>query len=576
MPRSRRDELILEMTETLEQLSTHIAELIGVAPPAVLDGDAPVLGDADDGEVYFVGLIGGKDVGKSSFVNALVGQTITEQSSHGRGTSIAVAYVHESRAKVIEAMLKREAPGRFRIVTHRNDALIRQALLDLPDIDSIYEDHIELTRRMLRHMLFPIWIASFEKYADQNPQKLLARIAEGNDPENFIFCINKIDLLVARHGKESASQLQSDASSRLAKLLGLKDAPAVHLISAKEADAFDLPALRRRLSQQKSQTLVDSSRQLASRQRDRTLLAWIDRQQLPVKLERLERLSADAQELIASRIAAPLLEDAVTRLSTDPGHRLAMIEPSVSKRLSRWPVVNVIQTVLSPVASIVSQNVSSVGPRSNDLSAYLDEPLAPMVAGAFATLQQTQPAVGILYRERKLWEPMHADAAVRTLDRRGSAILEKQRQTLLEKIAGDVWFGGFFRYLFTIGAILWFPILQPILEAVLQGSMLSSTREFGLLFVQVFSVAYLLKHVGFLLIYFVALWAILRWSTQRKAGKLLDRWNRDEEDDLSLTAAVIHWTDELLDPLTQQKREIADALAQADQHRQRLQLPNAA
>jgi len=564
------------MDESLEQIVLRISELIDVAPPSVLDSDAPVLAADHEHDVYLVGLIGGKDVGKSSFVNALAGATITEQSSHGRGTSIAVAYVHETRAQVIEQLLLREAPGRFRIVTHRNDALLRQALLDLPDIDSIYQDHIDLTRRMLRHMLFPVWIASCEKYADQNPQKLLATIAQGNDPENFIFCLNKVDLLVARHGEEAATQLQSDAAARLKKLLNLKDEPEVHLISAREPNRFDLPALRERLSSQKSERLVDTSRQLASRQRDRTLLSWIDRQQLPVKLERLERLSKDAEELVSSRVAAPVLDEAVPKLRGDPGHHLAMIDPCVSRRLGRWPVVNVIQTMLSPVALIVSRNIGEVVPASYDLSGYLAQPLSPLLAGTFATLQQTQPAVGLLYRDRKLWEPMQAQAAVRSLDRRCSVILVKQRGILLTKIAGDVWFGGLFRFVFTIGAIVWFPIAQPILEAFMQGSVLSSAREFAFLFIHVLSVTYLLKHVGFLLIYFISLWAILRWSTHRKAGKLLDRWNRDEEDELSLTAAVIDWMDDLLVPLTQRKMEIADALTEVERHRERLDLASAA
>lgn len=564
------------MADTLEQLALEIADLLDVPAPAMLAEDAPVLNDGDESDVYLVGLIGGKEVGKSSFVNALVGEPITEQSSHGRGTSIAVAYVHESRREAVENLLLREAPGRFRIVTHRNPTLVRQALLDLPDIDSIYEDHLELTRRMLRHMLFPIWIASFEKYADQQPQKMLARVAEGNDPRNFIFCLNKIDLLVARHGDEAAGQLQQDAGVRMQKLLNLDSPPRVHLISAREPERFDFPSLCDALSQQRSEAVVTSSRQLATRQRDRSLLQWIDTQQLPQKLDRLDRLSSNAEELVTARISARLLEDAVPRLAADPGHRISMIEPCIARRLWRWPVVNVIQAALSPIASIVSQNISSAGPKSHELSAYLDEPLPPLVAGTFATLQQTQPAVGVLYRDQKLWEPMQAENSVYALNRRSAAVLDRQRQTLLVRVAGDVWFGGLMRFLLTIGALLWFPIIQPIAEAMLQGSMYRTTREFTLLIVQTLSVSYLLKHAAFLLIYFVSLWAILRWSTHRRAAKLLDRWNRDEESDLSLTAAVVDWTNELLAPVSQGKRELTDLLNRVEEQRERLSLAHAA
>ena len=142
----------------------------------------------------------------------------------------------------MQQLLEREAPGRYEIVSHAVESLQRQVLLDLPDIDSQYSDHIEITRRMLRHMLFPIWMQSVEKYADQQPQKLLAAVAAGNDPANFLFCLNKCDQL----GGESGAELRDDYASRIARVLGQAAPPKVFLISAIQPAAFDLPALRRR------------------------------------------------------------------------------------------------------------------------------------------------------------------------------------------------------------------------------------------------------------------------------------------------------------------------------------------
>src|SRR5205814_4463514 len=122
-------------------------------------------------------------------------------------------------------LLEREVPRKYRIHTHHVDSLRQQVLLDLPDIDSLYSDHIEITRRMLRHMLFPIWIQSVEKYADQQPQKLLARVAEGNDPANFVFCLNKVDQLAQRETSGEAEQLRDDYAQRLAGMLRLDDRP---------------------------------------------------------------------------------------------------------------------------------------------------------------------------------------------------------------------------------------------------------------------------------------------------------------------------------------------------------------
>src|SRR5205085_8943134 len=124
-------------------------------------------------------------------------------------------------AKFVQTFLECEVRGQYRIITHDVDALERQVLLDLPDIDSVYADHVELTRRMLRHMLFPIWIQSVEKYADQQPQKLLAAVAEGNDPANFVFCLNKADQLLAREGTAAVEQLRDDYAARIARVLRL-------------------------------------------------------------------------------------------------------------------------------------------------------------------------------------------------------------------------------------------------------------------------------------------------------------------------------------------------------------------
>src|SRR6476646_5151204 len=99
------------MTQDLQQFIREVRQVTGATGPAVMEDDSPVLDPAAEKSgasegLYLIGLIGGKDVGKSAMVNALVGEKITAETSHGAGTEIAIAYVHESRAAELSAMLE--------------------------------------------------------------------------------------------------------------------------------------------------------------------------------------------------------------------------------------------------------------------------------------------------------------------------------------------------------------------------------------------------------------------------------------------------------------------------------------
>src|SRR5580658_3081263 len=133
------------MTADVEQLVRETIELTGAEQPRLLDRDAPVLEagalDAGVDDFYLVGLIGGKEVGKSALVNALAGAAITDETSHGPGTQMAVAYVHRAHQAEAAALLERAVPGKFRIVPHDVAKLGGQVLLDLPDIDCRFASH---------------------------------------------------------------------------------------------------------------------------------------------------------------------------------------------------------------------------------------------------------------------------------------------------------------------------------------------------------------------------------------------------------------------------------------------------
>jgi hypothetical protein len=568
----------------IRDIVAETVSLTGVDSPALLSPDAPVLEltTLAETELYLVGIIGGKDVGKSSLVNALIGSKVTEETSSGPGTEIAIAYAHRCADGALRSLLNRLLPGEFRIVLHDNTSIARQVLIDLPDIDSVHERHLAVTRSMLRHLLYPIWVQSIEKYADQQPQKLLAAVATGNDPSNFIYCLNKVDQLVAHNGHKSAEELREDYARRIGRVLSIAP-PPVQLISAIHPRDFDLPRLIERLSKHRDEADVEKSRKLARRRQDQTLLQWLEAQRLDAMLESTERLCDQAEDLIHERVGAPLLERAIPGMSADSAHRAAIIEPAIARRLSRWPIIGALNAVLAPVLTFVQRNVSPVASLGGgSVDAHLrdsDRALARLVQATFAELRATQPVLATLYHNRKLWEDAPADLAVADLSTRLAQAIQSQQQAVAQFVAGKRtgWLWPI-RWLLTVGALLWFPIIQPMLEAilpgVLQGRFDKTLAELTILFVKLMGSTHLLMSLGFLMLYFLLLWMMLRFGAQRRINTLLDRWGMivDGSSDTSLANQAIAWLDELLAPIRARRDRLRRVVSQIDEFKRSMTL----
>src|SRR5262249_30179301 len=152
--------------------------------------------------------------------------------------------------------------------------------------------------------------------------------------------------------------------------------------------------------------------------------------------------------------------------------------------------------------------------------------------------------VGPLYRQRRLWEEVPAASAADDLRETLATVLRRQHSAATERFAVcRNPLRGAMRWLLTIGAIVWFPIVQPVLELALNDSLAHTARGALLLAVQLLGATYLLKSAGFLGIWFVFLWLILRWDTQRRVAKMLTRWQEVGDD-----TDTAETTDESLNP----------------------------
>ncbi len=588
-----------ELVADIRPLIEEVAALTGERSPDLLRPDAAVLSEealqsGGDG-FYLIGLIGGKNVGKSALVNALVGEPISERTAVGAGTDRVIAYAHVSQEAPVAELLNRETPGRHRIVTHHNAGLRRQVLLDLPDVDSHYADHVAITRRMLRHMLYPLWMQSVEKYADHRPAELLAEVCAGNSPENFLFCLNKADQLAARESPQAIAELAADYARRLAGQLALPSPPKVFAIAAIHPDQYDLPDLKARLMHDRPEATVRSDRRLAVRQLGRTSLDWLDRRRLPERIAALDRLRDTARDTLTRRVAAPLIEQVVPRLMDDPGLRASMVAELTRLRVSRWPIVSVLHTVLEPLLWAgrfrlsAGQQQAFAGSEAL-VAAHLHadrNPAGDLLRHAFASLHQGHPQVPGLYHDRRLWEHAPAEASIADLGRGLARTIDQLRETARARLGGiGAILAWPLRMATTIGAALWFPFGQPLLAGFLSSDAAASAPTLdaaGLeawlaLIVGLLSGSWLVHNAATLGVYFLVLWLLLRWDTGRRVDRALAAWRRGDQLDpeLSPTGWVLEWLEGLLDPIDLARERLAAASERIEALRRHLQTGRAA
>ena len=156
--------------------------------------------------VLWAVLIGGTGTGKSTILNALCGEEISEAGVERPKTEGPVLFIHESLSPAegfpfpeIRVVFTGDTgkgkrtggPGVLTVITHRREDLRFLALVDTPDVDSV-----EIRNRTMAEDLYllsdvVIFVTSQEKYADEVPARYYGKILEEGKPHLFV--LNKAD-----------------------------------------------------------------------------------------------------------------------------------------------------------------------------------------------------------------------------------------------------------------------------------------------------------------------------------------------------------------------------------------------
>lgn len=162
---------------------------------------------------YVLALAGGTGVGKSTLLNAIAGEKVSQAGARRPTTSKAVAWVPSSRGHELAGLLRWLGVDELR--EHAGDALEDVAVLDLPDFDSIALEHRERVDALLPRVDAVAWIVDPEKYKDH--------VMHGGYLSKFaprirrqIVVLNRSDLLspadAARVAEDMREQLRRDGA----------------------------------------------------------------------------------------------------------------------------------------------------------------------------------------------------------------------------------------------------------------------------------------------------------------------------------------------------------------------------
>ncbi len=225
---------------TLKNVNLRLGELLDLDPLELTTGAGVALTD----HLWVWGILGGKDVGKSTLIDALAGAGVTAGGERpGEGTCRPTAFLCAQDRAALEARLQ-DMPEEVIYRTTAPAAMRGLVLIDLPDYDSLFDSHIQVVRSVARLLDGIIWVTTPKKVADIRGISEIQQVLK--DRDNFVYVVNKIDWLLAQSNGTPAAALEHMRTT-LDRQVAASDAAATaertFLISARHRTSDDALAV---------------------------------------------------------------------------------------------------------------------------------------------------------------------------------------------------------------------------------------------------------------------------------------------------------------------------------------------
>ncbi len=587
--------------QLLESVNRRLAEMLPTEPLELTTGAAESMTD----QLWVWGVLGGKDVGKSTLINALAGSDIVDCGGHpGEGTFMPAAYLAPSDLGSLQARLSHL--GKLAVTFHADapESMHSLVLVDLPDFDSVYHDHAEQVRRVASALDGIIWVTTPKKIGDLRAIREIQQILK--DRTNFVYVVNKMDWLLGQTAGPPLEELarasnalslqiaESDPDGRQARSFLVsarhRAADAILQAIARSRDLSDaerlvasgdgLGAAVKRLAsdfEELKRALTTAPTCEAAASNKRANLAYQVRTEAVRLLEHhqpdsvLARLNRVIDDEVIDEVAGRCFPHVYCQrlLGQINGDRRLFAEWSTqlfNRRISRWPLLGLIAWPVALVGWLLG-GLRSVLPaavpaehddpfRFDGLS--LEERVEGFVAGIQAELAGVSRRVDIEMPEtRDLVRMFRTDV---------TALADQQREAVIAPMLNrkPAVIGRLVRWLIPVGVLLWFPLVQPLTAGLLElwNDGLRPSLELALTVVNALSAHNVLVGLGVAILILAALAAAVYSRAVRDAFSAVDRLRSAEPELASepLTAALTHTVRRPLETVRDKLADLVDTL----------------
>lgn len=520
----------LNTDQFLANADRRLSEILRCDMLKLTTGGAASLSDP----LWVWGVLGGKNVGKSTLIDALAGSPIVEHGDDvGEGTFQPAAYLNDADADALHA---RFAGLTSMPITYHNrapDGARGLVLVDLPDFDSLFSNHVEQVRQFTGALDGIIWVTTPKKMGDLRAMNEIQRVLK--DRANFVHVVNKMDWLLAQSDSAPLGELDRITAALRVQINECAGDPSpdprFFMIAAKyrttdaiiesitrsrtgaegyaarNADLLnaatrltdDFTSLKRALTAAPTSEAVAANKRANLTYQSRILAArLLDHYKPQPVLQRLTRIVDEAvvDEAVDRTFPGDYCEHLMRRMHAGPNTAGLFVEWSATlfkERIVHWTWLGIIAwpAVLAGLAFGGLRSVLAGSNRQSGDDAFrfdglsLEERIDGAVAGTRAKLAGIARRITIeLPDTSTLARQFRTDA--RTL-------AEEQRTAVLEPYLSSrpTALGRLVRASLPLAVLIWFPIAQPLLAGLLsvlhQGASLDI--ELALALVQSLSAA---------------------------------------------------------------------------------------